>query len=185
MCPHILQLNQFSPCHPARHPFTSRMRQWKPIKTVLPQSQLFGSDSANQRRLACAPDLVSGQAQPITGIQRTWCIMVLFLVVDRLMLVRAPTGAVDPGHYSECQPIRYIVSLSQTCRLVDFEWLHFVLCVCLCAMCVYQHACVCMHPKTLLSHSHNALQSYQEASLTPFLASSSSWNSTMGTVLPP
>ncbi|KAI4832613.1 hypothetical protein KUCAC02_015575 [Chaenocephalus aceratus] len=49
--------------------------------------------------------------------------MVLFLVVDRLMLVRAPTGAVDPGHYSECQPIRYIVSLSQTCRLATDTYL--------------------------------------------------------------
>jgi len=58
------------------------------------------------------------------------------------------------AHYSECRPIGCIVSLPDTCGLADFERLEFV------SSRVYMG-----NGATLPPHSHNALQSYQQASL--------------------
>lgn len=85
------------------------------MKTVLSHPQLFGSGSANQKRLASAPDLVSGQTQLIAEAPAH------LMHCGRLAGADPLTGAADPGHYSERRTIRCIVSLSDTCGLADFE----------------------------------------------------------------
>lgn len=107
------QLNQLSQCHPLTQPFTSRMRRWQPMKTALSHPQLFGPGSPNQGRLARAPDPVSGGGEPIIGAP-AHLMHCGPLTGSRQTRAGADphTGAVDPGHYSDCRPIRCTVSLS-------------------------------------------------------------------------
>lgn len=147
MLSYTLSIEPVVPVPSIQHPFTSRMRQRQPMKTALSHPQLFGSNSTNQRRLASAPDPVSGWGQPIreTPAHLMHCGL---LAGSRQSRPGADphTGAVDPGHYSDCRPIRCIVSLSDTCGLADFECLHFVLCVYVCVYaCVCASACKCVN----------------------------------------
>lgn len=161
------QRSQLSHCHPARHPFTSSTGQQQPIKTALSHPQLFGFDSTNQGRLAGAPDAVSGQGQPITEAPAHLMHCGLLAGSQQARTAVDPTtGVVDPGHYSACQPIRGVISLSDTCGLAESECLHFVVCVCVwICMSISMDVYLWMWG-TLLPHSHNALLSYQQASLT-------------------
>lgn len=110
------QLNHLSHCHPSRHQFTSsELGEWLPMKTALFHSQIFGSHSTNQGRLAAAPDPVSGHRQPITEAPAHLmhrgplaCSRQAHISVD------PHTGAVDAGHCSDRQPIKCIVLLSDT-----------------------------------------------------------------------
>lgn len=139
------QRSQLSHCHPARHPFTSSTGQQQPIKTALSHPQLFGFDSTNQGRLAGAPDAVSGQGQPITEAPAHLMHCGLLAGSQQARTAVDPTtGVVDPGHYSACQPIRGVISLSDTCGLAESERLHFVLCVCVCvSACLLAWMCIC------------------------------------------
>lgn len=140
------QLNQLSQCHPPRHPFTSRMRQWQPMKTALSHPQLFGSGSTNQRRLTSAPDPVSGRGQPITNAPAHLMHCGLLAGSRQDCTGGDPhTGAVDPSHYSDHRPIRCIISLSHVAwQTMNVCILSFVsLCVCVC-MRLFMHQCVCV-----------------------------------------
>lgn len=118
------------------------------MKTALSHPQLFGSGSTNRRRLASAPDPVSGRGQPITEAPAHLMHCGLLAGSRQARAGADPrAGAVDPGHYPDRRPIRCIVSLSDTRGLADFECLHFALCVFVCVrVCVrvYQHVRVCV-----------------------------------------
>lgn len=132
MFPHTLPVEPLSQCHPLRHPFTERMRQWQPMRTVLSHPQLFGPGSTNQGRLPCAPDPVSGWGQPITDV---------------------PAHLMHCGPFASCrqtptqvlwiqaisltsQPIRCIFSLSheawQTLSFCILSSVYHYVCVCAC-----------------------------------------------------
>lgn len=154
------QSNQLSHCHPPRH----TIHQQNEAVTAnengsFPPAAFFGSGSTNQRRLASAPDPVSGWAQPITEAPAHlmhWCL--LAGTVGRLALVRSPTqvlwiqAIILTGGQSDASS-RYQTHVA---------WQTLSVCIlCVCSM----YVDVCIYG-TLLPLSHNALLPYQQASLT-------------------
>lgn len=136
------------------------------MKTALSHPQLFGSGSTNQRRLAGAPDPVSGLPQPIAA-------------VPVHLMHCGPLAGGRQAHAGSARaqvPVILIADQSDASSRYEahvawqaprgFE--HF----CLVRMLVRALASA---PQELsLAASHNALLPYQRASFTPSPASSSS-----------
>lgn len=173
----FLTHSELSCCHPARQPFTSRMslrqRQWKqPFSTrsFLGMSQPIGEGLQVHLTLFLAGDSQSQR------FQHTWCIVVCLLVIGCCGPLHRCRGS-GPFFWPPANQIHCFIG-----RRVEWQPLGARGLSCECTQqCISTYTCIRGTP---LPHSHNALRSYQQASLILLLATSSR-DSTIGTVLPP
>jgi len=173
---------ELSRCHPPRHPFTSRMRQWQASENnPFPPAAFWVWLNQSEKACAC----VRLCFWPGTPNHRGSSTPDTLLSVYRLS---AGSGWCGPLH--RCcgsEPLFWPPANQIHCFISRHMWPGrlWVLAFGLAYTFASVLACICAAEELYYPCSHNALLPYQQASLTLFLASSSSWASTIGTVLPP